>query len=218
MPKSRGRKPKTNKQSGLAQSRQRELLPQSNRGEQINREIWFRVGRWSIGVVSFALGVIASVAGIWGVPWPTDPVFSAEPPSSASPFDNPFDVSNKSGFIDIHDLYIHCEVYSAKTKRLTVTKDFRGKLLFPSKGPNPILHAGKSSAFTCPFRDAMDKIGFGASALDDPTEALIGLVWTYNTPWWWHGFWLNPHRGNTDVFSLNTKTAPPRWVPGVPLQ
>jgi hypothetical protein len=172
------------------------------------------------GVVSFVLGVVVNAYQVTdGPPWPIDPAFSAQSPSEASPFDDPFDVTNKSSLVDITGLSIYCEIVVIKAKRLTVTKDFRGKLLFASRGPNPLLAAGSLPAtFTCPFREYLYGMGLGGDALDDPKEARIALVGEYKTPWWWHGFWFEPHRETRVIFTLDVKTKPPRWVPGVPLQ
>lgn len=95
-----------------------------------------------------------------------------------------------------------------------MTKDFRGKLLFPSRGPNPLLRAGSQSTFTCPFRESFQNMGFGASALDDPSEAQIAVVTEYAKPRWWPKFWFSDQEERS-AFFLNTKTVPPRWVPGV---
>jgi len=223
MPRSRGRKQKAKGRSDSATQQQRGTAAQLQRQpsllEQLRHKWWFRIAEWALGFAVLLLTIIAGIYQITGgPPWPTDPVFSAEIASSASPFDNPFDVTNKSGLVDIRDLSIHCEILRLKSKRITVTEDFRGKLLLPSRGPNPVLLAGAMSPFTCQFREAMDRIGFGADSLDDPTEAQIRLIGAYDTPWWWHGFWFNPHRETPTGFTLDVKTIPPRWMIGVPLK
>lgn len=223
MSRSRGRKQKGKGQSGSAKPRQSNTAPLAARRpsllERLRHKYWFRIAEWTLGLVVLVLGAIASVYQITGgPPWPADPVFSAEVASNASPFDNPFDVTNRSGLVDIRDLSIHCEILRLKSKRITVEEGYHGKLLFGSRGPNPILLSGQTSPFTCPFREAMDAVGFGANSLDDPIEAQIRLIGAYATPWWWHGFWFNPDRATPALFTLNVKTIPPRWVLGAPLK
>jgi len=209
---------KAAKRKAAQEARTQSPIPSGNSPKEYPR--WIRVAKWIVGtMIVGSVGFVASVYQIsGGPPWPTDPVFSLQPPSSASPFDTPFDVANKSGLFEIRELSIHCEIRFLKSKRMTVTRDFRGKLLFPSRGPNPTLAAGTVSAFTCPFREALDRNGFGAGALDEPSEAQILIVGTHEMPWWRHGFWANPHRETPAVFTLDVKTIPPRWVAGVPLK
>jgi hypothetical protein len=202
-----------------SEDKRRQAAPRSKRQNLMRRRLIRRRAVWIGSTIAGVLALLASIYQLLGgPPWPTDPVFSAEAPSSASPFDNPFDVANSSGLVDIRDLSIHCEITRLNTKRMRMTVGFGGTLLFLSRGPNPLLPAGTKSAFTCPFREAMDAIKFGADALDDPTSAQIWLIGAYDTPGWWHGFWFNPHRETRATFTLDVKTIPPRWMPGLPLR
>jgi hypothetical protein len=183
-----------------------------------NERRWFKAAKWLI--VSFVFGLIALIASAYqlagGPPWPIEPAITPQMPSAASPFNNPFDVANKSGLADVYDLSIKCRIVYLKSARLTVTKDFRGGLIFDSKGTNPILLAGSTpQQFTCPFREFLDRLGLGASALDEPTEARIALIARYRMPSWWLPSWFNPEHTTEVVYTLDTKTSPPRW--SVPL-
>jgi len=65
----------------------------------------------AIGVVLTIIALVASIYQITGgPPWPTDPIVFPEAPSNGPPFDNPFDVLNKSSVFDIKRLSIHCEI------------------------------------------------------------------------------------------------------------
>jgi hypothetical protein len=173
--------------------------------------------RWLIGLIIGSLGLAATAYQLLGgPPWPTAPVLTPQPPSVASPFDNPFDVANKSGFADLYDLAITCRIVFVKASRLNVTRDFKGRLIFPARGLNPILLAGSTSQFTCPFREYLDRESLGATALDHPTEARIALLAEYKTPLWWVPDWFRAKQTTPEaIFTLDTKTVPPRWT--VPL-
>jgi hypothetical protein len=168
--------------------------------------------------LSVFLGVVGGAYTIAeGPPWPTTPLFSAQVPSFGSPFDAPFDVTNKSGLFDIHNLTIHCEIISLLAKRITVTDDFKGKLLIPASGPNPVLRATQTAPFTCPFLRALDGVGLGRDAADSPRKARILFVAEYDSPWKWIP-WVRPRWDTASDFTLDTNTQPPRWVPGIPLR
>jgi hypothetical protein len=65
------------------------------------------------------------------------------------------------------------------------------RLIFPAKGLAPILDAGSPpQQITCPFREYAEAVGWGASALDNPTEARISLFAEYKTPVWWPPTWF----------------------------
>jgi hypothetical protein len=158
-------------------------------------------------------GFVASMYQIFGgPPWPTDPIFSAESPSAASPFENPFDVHNPSGWFAVRNLFIRCDVLSLKTPLIEVGRG--GILDAAPRGLNPILKAGKTAVFTCPLREAMQarKLEGG---LDKPSRATLAFISEFDRPWWAREF---GRRETTSIFTLNTRTDPPRWEAGIPLK
>ena len=93
-----------------------------------------------------------------------------------------------------------------KAGRLNVTKDFSARLIFPARGSNPILAAGSTSQFTCPFREYLDREGLGATALDNPIEARIAQFAEYKTPLWWAPHWFQAKQLTPEArFTLDTK-------------
>ena len=196
--------------SGIMDKAQKKLLrpPAQDRW-------WYRFTKWL--VLTVIIGGICLVASIYqlfgGPPWPTEPTFTPQAPSAASPFNNPFDVANKSGLADIRDLRIKCRMVFVRASRLTVTRFFPGKLIFDARGTNPVLEAGSTRQFTCPFGEYLEGIGFGASALDYASEARIALFAEYSQPRWWPPAIFSPKRTTVEVFfTLDTKTTPPRWT------
>lgn len=184
---------------------------------------WQRVlslTKWLLGtLVVGSLGFLATVYQLTGgPPWPTSPDFNPPKQSSVgSPFDTAFDVTNKSGLADLYDLSIKCQMVYLKSERLTVTKDFRGQLIFNARQTNPVLSAGSTNQFTCPFREHLNEWGLGASALNNPSEARIGLIATYRSPAWWPGSWFAPFQtAPATMFTLDINNSPSRWT--IPLK
>jgi hypothetical protein len=75
-------------------------------------------------------------------------------------------VANESRLAASYDLSIGCRIVYVSADRLKVTKDFKGRLIFPAKDLNPVLEARRSGAFICPFREELDRL-LGFSALDN---------------------------------------------------
>jgi hypothetical protein len=173
-------------------------------------------GKWIFGIFVLWIGLVASIYQLYGgPPWPTAPTFTPQPPSGGSPFDNPFDVTNKSGLADLHDLAVTCRIIYLQSSRMTVARNANNlRLIFPAKGLAPILDAGSPpQQITCPFREYAEAVGWGASALDNPTEARISLFAEYKTPVWWPPTWFIGKQTTPEtVFTLDTKTVPPRWT------
>jgi len=206
--------PTDHREGDLAGSRQTQPIRPLRLAKTGQPRKIIRGTRWLIGLIIGSLGLTATAYQLLGgPPWPTAPVFTPQPPSVASPFDNPFDVTNKSGFADLYDLAITCRIVFVKASRLNVTRDFNGRLIFPARGLNPILASGSTSQFTCPFRAYLDREGLGATALDSPIEARIALFAEYKTPNWWAPHWFQAKQTTPEaIFTLDTKTLPPRWT------
>ena len=136
------------------------------------------------------------------LPWSLDPEYRKKP-------DEDFTITAEE--VELKKLYGLEDAQIAWRRAKQQQLGERLQLLFVSRGPNPLLAAGTSATFTCPFRDAFDHIGFGGDALDEPKAgARIALVGEHDTPWWWHGFWFDPHRETRSIFTLDAKTKPPR--------
>ncbi len=153
---------------------------------------------------AFVLSIAANVVEIWGPPWPTKPTFSPGFPSSGFPLDVPFIVTNKSGFFPIKNLRLECHVLKLITERNILFEhisfgDFGGRGRLEPTEPRP---------YVCRFSQFI-RIGSN----DHITAATIGFVSEYDTPWPWGSRVLTA----SNVFTLNTKTNPPQWMPGVPL-
>lgn len=70
---------------------------------------WFRVARWAALSAVWILGVVASVYGIWGAPWPVDPEIHPEGASVNSSLDLRFHITS-SGLLPIHNAQMTCGI------------------------------------------------------------------------------------------------------------
>jgi hypothetical protein len=185
-----------------------QLKPQESPNPPKRRR-FLRTVEWILGI---PLAVLAFVYAVWGPPWPTEPSFAADPPSLGSPFDTPFIVTNKSALFDIANLAITCRLLKFEAKDPAIGAAIIGSepSQIEARGVNPILRATKSRPFTCPFRGLMF-VGTGDAA-DRLTAAQIEFVSVYDRTWFW------TVKSTSDVFTLNTSTMPPRWLPGEPLK
>lgn len=170
------------------------------------REEWLLIGG-AVAVMALLIGFVASVhhfAG--GPPWPTQVVISAQTPPSASPLEGVFLASNQSGLFKINNLSVGCRIISLRTKRFSMTADPTTSLMFPSRGPAPLVRPASANAFTCPFQEYIASAS-GAVSLADATEAQIMLVAKYDAPRWW------PYNPEVSVlFALDLRSSPPRWI------
>jgi len=114
MSKSRGRKQKT---KGRSNSKSRQITnkvaqEQTHKSllERVRHKWWFRAAEWAVGVVIVILGIVASIAGIWGPIWPTDPEIHPHDVLNGSSFILPFTVQNKSIVFEIPDAEFTCGV------------------------------------------------------------------------------------------------------------
>ena len=170
------------------------------------REEWLLIGG-AVAVMAGLIGFVASVhhfAG--GPPWPTQLVISAQTPPPASPFEGVFLAGNQSGLFKINNLSVGCRIISLRTKRFSMTTDSTTSLMFPSRGPAPLVRPASANALTCPFNEYIASVS-GAVSLADATEAQIMLVAKYDAPWWW------PYYPEVSVlFALDVRSSPPRWI------
>jgi hypothetical protein len=71
---------------------------------------WFSALEWALGSAVGALAIVASISGIWGPIWPTDPEIHSRDALNGSSFILPFTVKNKSILFDIVDAEFTCGV------------------------------------------------------------------------------------------------------------
>jgi hypothetical protein len=168
-----------------------------------HRRLW-RASKWFLGVAAAVIGLVASVAGLWGPIWPTEPIFSSAFPSSGLPLEVPFAVANKSVIFPIRDLNIRCGLISVRTAKNNAV----GKIAVAGFGGN-ILNPRESRTFTCAFHQV-----FLLSPDDNLISAQVQFISEYKSrlPW------KKTTQSESDVFSLNTRTIPPQWTVGTPLQ
>jgi hypothetical protein len=164
-----------------------------------------------------SIGLVGSIYGIWGPPWPTEPVFAPGNASLGSPFDVPFLVTNKSALFRLNNLSIICEIIAfeaissdGKAGIRTAPNARETKIL--ARGVNPFLAAGESRPFTCPIRGLMILGANREDAADKVTKAQIMFISEYDFILFWHA------KSTSGVFTLNTSTTPPQWMPGEPLK
>jgi putative transposase len=114
-------------------------------------------------------------------------------------------VTNKSELFDIKNLGISCHFIVVKTDANNTFNDGYFRVM---GGPASV-EAGKSRPYTCIFSRIF---GLGSQKF---VEAKIEFVGEYASPWPWP--FNGQRRFKTDIFTLNPRTDPPRWMEGTPL-
>jgi hypothetical protein len=99
-------KSKTGKAKQTKANQQRSQPPSQIQAPK-HRRLWL-ASKLVVGTVVTVLGLVATFVSLWGPLWPTAPLFSPGMPSSGSPFDVPFTVTNRSVIFFIRNLIIHC--------------------------------------------------------------------------------------------------------------
>jgi hypothetical protein len=169
------------------------------------------------GFLVTLIGLIASIYGIWGAPWPTKPRFSPGLPSFGSSFDIPFIVTNKSAFFALSNLTVTCVLLRFRAEGANgaqvrvadgLTFDTAPKIL--ASGANRI-ESTESRPYTCPLRGLMRVDN--ADAADAISEAQIGFISEYDSPLWW-----GQQQAKDGPFTLITTTVPRQWERGAPLK
>jgi hypothetical protein len=161
------------------------------------------ISRWLLGTAIATIGFVGSIVGIWGPVWPTDPSFLPGLPSSGSPLDVPFTVTNKSALFRADQLEISCGLHAIKTRGGSSFVGFS----IGASGSNA-LQAGESRPYTCPFSQVFQLRD------DQISEAKIEFWGRYAS--------VVPRRDgqtfSSGVFTLNSHTVPPQWTMGEPLK
>jgi hypothetical protein len=170
-----------------------------------------RAGEWVIRAAIVALGIFASIVGIWGPPWPTSPVFSPGLPSYGAAVDVPFEVGNKSLLFGFSNLKISCKVRGRIVSEIAPNGIVLGAdVAFAARGTNS-LSPSSSGTFVCPIRK---RIGVGGKdAADLFQSAQITFLSEYDS----RLLWGRSH-AEDGPFTWITTTAPPHWARGVPLK
>jgi hypothetical protein len=170
---------------------------------RMHRRLWL-VAKVAFGFVVALVGLVSGIYGIWGPPWPTDPVFVPGVPSLGDAFNVPFSVVNKSALFPLRDLELSCSIHSVATSHNNQYRRFSVEA-----GSREILRPLESRPYACLLNSL-----FVRSPDDTITAAEIEFVSDFSS-------WL-PWRGRvhslSGVFTLNTKTVPPQWMMGRPMK
>jgi hypothetical protein len=156
------------------------------------------IGSFLVGLV----GLIGSIYGIWGAPWPTEPVFAPGPPSFGSAFSVPFVVSNKSALFPINNLMITCHLRRVLTDKNNLVEDVGFGILSPN-----VLMPLQSRPYICPF----DQFSISSGRI---IAVEIDFESKYKSPW---PFFSKPKTTMSDIFTWNPSTSPPAWFVGTPV-
>ncbi len=161
-------------------------------------------------ILGFIVGPLLAIAVAFytfiGPFWPTDPDFSPEYPSSGSPFDVPFDVTNRSGIFELHDLSILCGLIDIRTTYNSHFHDFS----VGSSGKN-YLPELSSQPYVCPFTQILSILSMLRKG-ETIKSARIQFLATYDNQIYWP--LITPRTTMSKVFELDTDTSPPRWIAG----
>jgi hypothetical protein len=172
--------------------------------------LWWVLGiAWTL--VILALDQAANLAGIWGPFWPVEPAFAPGIASFSAPFDVPFTVTNKSAFFPILNLNITCYLNDVVLSAPTVT-GFRISDTSVRVLATNTLQPLETRWYTCPFRN------FGQSGPVNIGDAKIEWAEISFISGYDNRILNGRTSSKSDTFTLNTRTSPPRWMIGKPLQ
>jgi hypothetical protein len=194
----------------IAQSRQTPAKSQV----RMHRRLWLGT-KVTVGFFVGLIGLVGSIYGMWGPPWPTEPEFALASPSFGSSFDVPFSVLNKSALFALDNLSISCVLLRLRaggpgaqvSTAEGLSFDQAPKIL--ARGTN-LIPAGGSRPYVCPLRGFV-RVG-DKDAADVVQEAQIGFLMEYDAR-----LWRGRKQTREGPFTLETKTIPPQWVKGAPL-
>jgi hypothetical protein len=205
MGKKSGKKKKAKASATAApkQSTQQPAVQQSPLSVLIRclRWCWHWIWRLLAGAI-FLAGLAATIAALWGPIWPTAPVFLPGLPSSGEPFDIPFTVKNNSVLFPIKNLTLRCHVVFARTDRNN--RDIDSTFAVNDR---TLLDTNESRPFICPLTRVLGNFGL-------MIEGRIYFSAEYESPWpFSDGKYMD-----SEVFTLNSKSIPPRWDIGTPIE
>ena len=143
------------------------------------------------------LSLAANIAQIWGPFWPAPPVFLPTAPGAGSPMSIPFQVENKSTIFSINNIKFECHIRNFVTKN-----NIKVDAITAQAGNSSSISAADSGFYVCPF-DSIFRFPTG----DEFVSAEISFAFEYD------GI-LGRHTGESGVFTLDMKHAPPRWLAG----
>lgn len=198
--KRRGRKP-----NKVPVARQEQSTPKA--AEALTHQRLRKTLKVALGFAITALGLMGTINGIWGPPWPTRPTIVPGTPSFGSPFDVPFRVTNRSAIFWLSNLEINCQFKWIRTTQAAFRNSGAAAI-----GSPQALGPLESRPYTCPLRgivsvDAVD------AADQRIVEAQISFKSEYDT-----FFSKRRATSESEVFTLNTATSPAQWNAGTPLR
>lgn len=144
---------------------------------------------------------------IWAATWP-EPSFSVGAPSYGSPFDISFDVTNTSRFIDMREMVINCKLIDPTISTKYVENlHIQGTTL--GTGDASTLKAASVRSYPCPFGLTIGRmLNSDYVVLSGRIQFVVNYSILYG---------LISLTYQSDEFSLDTNTIPPRWTPGTPM-
>ena len=216
MSKSRGRKNKSKNRRAPLGTRQPDTplqpKPRPPLLERSNQAWWIRAAKWIGATTVTGLGLLATIAGLWGTPWPTAPVFSAGPPSYGAATDVPFQVENKSAVFGLSDLRVSCKVSGiAQSKTSSSFIKLGSGMSFLRQGANYIAPLS-SAPYTCPLR------GKGGVDNSDAADVLQNVEISFATEYRIFSWLPGQFHAEDGPFTWITTTTPPHWERGEPLK
>ena len=111
------------------------------------RSFWVAIGSLCL----LALSVTSNIVTLWGPFWPTEPVFSLSYPSSGSPFEIPFYITNRSVIFPIHDIELSCYLKHITTNNNNIINNSFVKI--QPRIPQ-VLEPEASDPYKCPLNSA----------------------------------------------------------------
>jgi hypothetical protein len=180
-------------------------VPPESKSKQPKYRRFLRIAEWSLGP---PLAVLAFVYGIWGPPWPTEPIFAPGAPSFGSPFAVPFNITNKSALFDMNNLSISCglasRIQGEPPTGGTVGFGQPGKPIFGSiAGASSRLKAGETRSYTCAAAALRIDVGPNPKIL----FAEMTFESQYDSPWRWG----DKKIVRSPTLFLDMATIPPQW-------
>ena len=189
----------------INQTQEPPIAPQA----RMHRRLWLAT-KAIFGFVVVSFGIVASIYGMWGPPWPTEPVFSPGPPSFGAAFDVPFRVENKSAFFWLSGLKLMCKVEGDIPDQPSVTGIVFGPNFVTASGKN-VIGPSTSVPYICPLRSAF-RLG-NRDAAEIIRHSRVTFLSEYESR-----FLAGRVKTEDGPFTLVETTIPPHWERGAPLK
>jgi hypothetical protein len=165
---------------GATGSQYREGIKQSPMSHQMPvRRHLIQALRVGVGGGALAMvTLIGFVYEVWGLVWPTAPIFLPGVPSSGSAFYVPFSVTNKSILFPIRNLTLGCIILNLETKHGNIVNTITTIAIDPvtQKRALNFIEIGTSDSYIC-------KLDINFRASDDVVRASVAFDFGYDPPW-----------------------------------